>query len=267
MTLELSSVSWESFNISGFFVENFRILTAGNLVNTQGVVEILERYGKKTATEGVLCSKNAPRRQNKYTNLTKQNPARLWPSSSQADRSGSFKEVDAMAGQRQPIDLIVAKGKKHISKADIEARRASEVQPCVDQIEAPAYLTAAQKKRFDTLAGQLQKIKIMGETDTETLARYITAQELYEQAVKDLRAVQKQRPKDAELEQVVAWADMLDRLDKRLDRYFKQAHTAATALGLTISSRCKLQVPVAPEDDKPKNKFARFGKAAGGGSL
>lgn len=170
-----------------------------------------------------------------------------------------------MAGQRQPIELIVANGKKHISKADIEARRKSEVQPCTDLIEAPAYLTAGQRKRFDTLAAQLVKIKIMGETDTETLARYVTAQELYEQAVKDLRAIRKQQPKGADVDAsaLAEWAGLLDKLDKRLDRYFKQAHTAASALGLTISSRCKLVVPV-KEDDKPKNKFARFGRASGG---
>lgn len=172
-----------------------------------------------------------------------------------------------MAGQRQPIELIVANGKKHISKADIEARRASEVQPCVDHIEAPAYLTAAQKKRFNVLAEQLQKLKIMGETDVETLARYVTAQELYERAVKDLRAAQKLRPKESELVDVVAWAAILDKFDKRVDRYFKQAHTAAAALGLSISSRCKLVVPTKAEDDKPKNKFARFGRAAGGDEI
>lgn len=172
-----------------------------------------------------------------------------------------------MAGPRQPIELIVANGKKHISKADIEARRESEVQPCTDNIEAPAYLTAAQKKRFDKLAEQLEKIKIMGETDVETLARYVTAQELYEQAVKDLRAARKHTPKGDDPGQLVVWASMLDKLDKRVDRYFKQAQTAASALGLTISSRCKLVLPKTGEPDKPQNKFARFGRAAGGGEL
>lgn len=160
---------------------------------------------------------------------------------------------------RQPIDLVIANGRKNLTKAEIEERRSSEVQPCTDDIAAPSFLTASQKKRFDKIAGQLQKIKIMGETDVEVLARYVTAQEHYEQAVKDLRAVQKQRPKgdDATVETLIAWADMLEKLDKRLERYFKQAQTAASALGLTISSRCKLQVPVKEEQVKT-NKFAAF---------
>ena len=112
-------------------------------------------------------------------------------------------------------------------------------------------------KRFDLLAGQLVKIKIMGETDCEALARYITAQELYEQTVKDLRAVQKDKPKDPSVESLMVWASLLEKLDKRQDRYFKQAQTAARDLGLTIGSRCKLQVPV--KEEAPKvNKFAQF---------
>ena len=164
-----------------------------------------------------------------------------------------------MARPREPIELVIAKGKKNLTKAEIEERRSSELQPCTDDIVAPSFLTAKQKREFDRLSGQLKKLKIMGETDCDTLARYITAQELYTQAIKDLRTVQKQKPKgdEATVEQLVAWAEMLDRLDKRTERYFKQASTAARDLGLTISSRCKLVVPVKEEAVKI-NKFSAF---------
>ncbi|MBR5862260.1 MAG: phage terminase small subunit P27 family [Bacteroidales bacterium] len=162
-----------------------------------------------------------------------------------------------MARPREPIALIQAKGKKNLTKAEIAERQASEVQPCTDDIVAPSYLTGAQKKRFNKLAGQLVKIKIMGETDCEALARYVSAQELYEQAVKDLRAAQKDKPQDQSLEGLLAWANLLETLDKRQDRYFKQAQTAARDLGLTIGSRCKLQVPIKEEAPK-QNKFAQF---------
>lgn len=168
-----------------------------------------------------------------------------------------------MAGQRQPIELVMAKNRKHLTKDEIAERTARELKPCTDEITAPSYLTKKQKDAFYKIAEQLQKLKIMGETDCDTLARYITAQDLYEQAVKDLRAVQKQRPKDADTLALIKWATMLEQLDKRQERYFKQAHTAAAALGLTISSRCRLVAPVVEE--KPKeNKFTKFGKAAAG---
>jgi P27 family predicted phage terminase small subunit len=161
--------------------------------------------------------------------------------------------------------LNLANGGKNWTKEEIQQRLDSEVQPVTDGIAAPSSLTAKQKKEFERIAGQLQKLKIMGETDCDTLGRYVVAQDLYTQAVKDLRAVQKQRPKgaDADVESLVTWAAMLEQLDKRVERYFKQANTAASALGLTISSRCKLVVPV--KEEAPKvNKFKQFEKAGNG---
>lgn len=162
-----------------------------------------------------------------------------------------------MARPREPINLIVAKGKSNFGKDYVEARRASEVQPRTEGIEPPTYLTAAQKKHFVKLAGQLQKIRIMGETDCDTLARYVIAETQYQAATKDVRDAQKKRPKDAAPEELMVWAAMMEKLDKRQDRFFKQASTMARDLGLTISSRCKLQVPV-KEEEKPVNKFAKF---------
>ena len=114
-----------------------------------------------------------------------------------------------MARPREPIALIVAKGKKNLTKDEISERLATEPQPATDEIEAPDYLTAAQKKHFDKLAGQLEKICIMGETDCDTLARYVVAESMYEQAVKDTRAAHKQRPKSPTPDMLIAWADMM----------------------------------------------------------
>lgn len=166
-----------------------------------------------------------------------------------------------MGRPREPIELIIQKGKKNLTKAEIEERRASEVAPCTDGIAAPAYLTPAQKVRFNVLAGQLQKINIMGETDVDTLARYVAAQSLYEQLTKELRALVRTPPKK-EAEDYYArlgiWSKVQEDLAKQQDRFFKQAHTCASALGLTISSRCKLEVPV--KEEAPRvNKFSKFG--------
>lgn len=175
-----------------------------------------------------------------------------------------------MAGQRQPTALILAKGTKHFTKDEIKERMDTEVQPCTDDITAPSYLTASQKKRFDKIAGQLQKIKVFGETDVEALARYIVVQENYERVVKDLRTVERQRPKGdaATLEAMLMWTEMVEKLDKRLERYVKQARSLASDLGLTITSRVKLVVPVREEQPKV-NKFAAFStnKRDGGESV
>lgn len=171
-----------------------------------------------------------------------------------------------MAGPRQPIELILAKGKKHLGKDEIAKRRAQEIQPCTDNLTAPKYLTGQQKKRFNQLAAQLDKLKIMGETDTDTLARYVTAQCQYEATTKDLRELDKKKlDPDAEdyYWQLEQRTGIQAELAKLQDRYFKQAQTAAAALGLTISSRCKLIAPA--KEEAPKvNKFEKFSKVGGG---
>lgn len=172
-----------------------------------------------------------------------------------------------MARPKEPIDLKIAKGKSHLTKAEIAAERAAEVVPATDDITAPRFLTATQRKHFDRLAGQLLKIKILGETDVEALARYVQAQTQYEQATKELRTLMKKRP-DEEAEDYYTlldlWYTAQDTASRLQDRYFKQAQAAARDLGLTISSRCKLQVPV--KDEEPKvNKFGKFAVMEGGG--
>lgn len=169
-----------------------------------------------------------------------------------------------MPRQKEPAAVLAAKGKTHISKADLEERMDGEVKPCVDGIAPPEYLHADEKKRFIKIAEQLQKLNIMGETDNDTLARYITAQRLYEETVSQMRKHSKTAPEKTDEnyhERYSLWLGAEDSLARMLDRYFRQAHTAASALGLTITSRCKLQVPVTEEAPKV-NKFARFGDKA-----
>lgn len=176
-----------------------------------------------------------------------------------------------MGRPREPINLVIAKGKKHLGESEIAQRLASEVKPATDDIRPPAYLSAAQKKHFNKLAEQLDKIKIMGETDCDTLGRYVTAESMYQNTVKELRKLQKERPERDELgesyyDALETWCRLMDSTEKRLDRFYKQVAALARDLGLTISARCKLVVPQAKEEEKPKGgKFAAFtaGRAAG----
>jgi len=154
-----------------------------------------------------------------------------------------------MSKRREPIDLIIAKGNKNLTKAEIQERRDSEVKPIAENIIAPSYLTKKQRDEFNRIADQLKKLKIMGETDVDALARYIVANDFYINAVKQLRKTEvKNDPYKFE-----AWA-------KIQERYFKQCRSSANDLGLSISSRCKLVVPATKEPPKKTNKFSKFEK-------
>lgn len=173
-----------------------------------------------------------------------------------------------MGRPRQPIAVLQATGRGHRTKAEIEDRQRTEVAGIPDDIVPPSYLTAPQKKHFTRLAGQLEKLKILGETDCEALARYVIAEDAYEDAVRDLRKVEKDRPTREEceaegksyLEELETYMKMYDSIARRQDRMCDQASMLARDLGLTIQSRCKI---VVPKSEEPKvNKFAVLQKEA-----
>lgn len=154
-----------------------------------------------------------------------------------------------MAGQRLPLEVVQARGSKHLTKAEIQERREREIKPITDNIIAPDYLTQKQKEEFYRIADQLKKLNILGETDVDALGRYITAKAMYENAVKQMRRSEvKNNP------------ILFDKWLKVQDKLFKQCRASANDLGLSISSRCKLVVPEAKTETPKENKFKRFEK-------
>lgn len=149
-----------------------------------------------------------------------------------------------MARPRQPTDLLLLKGTKHLTKAEIEKRKSSEVKAPADKVEAPSYLPKNLQEEFNRIAAELINIEIMSNLDIEALARFVVAEYQYQKVVK--KAI-KMSPENQKYMETLIMQEKL----------FKMARTAASDLGLTISSRCKLVVPK-KEDKKPENKFAKF---------
>ena len=159
-----------------------------------------------------------------------------------------------MGRNKQPIALVVANGKKHLTKEEIKERQASEVQAPSDNIVAPSYLTKKQKEKFNYYAKQLHDLKIISNLDVESLAKIITVEEMYESITRKLRS--KEVKNDFEL---------FEKYTRLQERYIKLYRALASDLGLTISSRCKLTVPQAPKPSNPtapKSKFEKFRSGA-----
>ena len=154
-----------------------------------------------------------------------------------------------MAGQRIPLEVVQARGSKHLTKAEIQERQEREIKPITDNIIAPDYLTKKQKEEFYRISDQLKKLKIMGETDVDALSRYISSKDMYENAVKQMR--KKEIKNDPFLFE--KWLKIQDKL-------FKQCRASANDLGLSISSRCKLVVPTTNTETPKENKFKKFEK-------
>ena len=177
-----------------------------------------------------------------------------------------------MAGQRQPIALVEMKGKKHLTKAEIEARKNSEVVAPNDKVKPPSYLTQDQKKRFRKLAKELLEIKLIANVDCDALARLLIAQEQYIEITEQIRNTPlmedvpvyetRENPDTEEKERVqVGTRQVVNGERERLmiiqDRCMKQCRQGASDFGMTVSSRCRLVVPK-PQQQKPENKFAKY---------
>ena len=177
-----------------------------------------------------------------------------------------------MAGQRQPTDLVVMNGRKHLTKAEIEERKNAEVTAPCDKVRPPSYLTPEQKKQFRKIAKELLEIKLISNLDCDALARLLIAQTQYIEITEQIRDTPlmedvpvyetRENPDTGEKERVqVGTRQVVNGERERLmiiqDRCMKQCRQGASDFGLTVSSRCRLVVPK-PQQQKPENKFAKY---------
>lgn len=163
-----------------------------------------------------------------------------------------------MAGRpKEPISLVMAKGKKHLTKEEIEQRQKSEIKVNYTNIEVPEYLSEEEKEKFTEISKILLDIGIMTELDEDCLAHYLISNTNYIQYTKKIRELNK-KMLTAKRNDIKAKVESeIDLYLVYQDRALKQCRACASDLGLSISSRCKLVMP--PSKDPPKeNKFAKF---------
>lgn len=178
-----------------------------------------------------------------------------------------------MAGQRQPLEVLQGKGRKHLTKAEIENRKKTEVKAKSDNVKPPTYLGAKQKKRFTEIANELLDLDVMANIDCDALARLIIVEDEFiainkalkktplmincriELSVKDEYG----EPVFKEVEEKVVNPEY-NQLQIMRGRVFKECRQGAADFGLTVSSRCRLVVARSSEPPK-ENKFMKYAKA------
>ena len=144
-----------------------------------------------------------------------------------------------MARPREPIDLIKAKGKKHLTEAEYEERKSQELEVPFVAITPPDYIKGEkQLEKFNYYANMLLKLNIFTELDVDCLARYIMGEQLYLQYTSLLIKLIKSQD-----------FDQMGKIQGLQDKAFRQCQQCARDLGLTISARCKLVVPAPSDDD------------------
>ena len=157
-----------------------------------------------------------------------------------------------MAGKRQPTDVVIANGKKHLSRAEEAKRRSGEVKaPTAKTAKPPKWLPENLKKDFRAIGKKLIAIGLYSDLDADTLGRYLVARHQWLIATAETEKALVQRDQET--------ADAWGRIQ---ERYFKQARNTAADMGLTITSRCRLVVPEGTqktEDDNPMLQLIQGG--------
>ena len=138
-----------------------------------------------------------------------------------------------MAGKRQPTDIVKANGRKHLSQAEEDARRDREVHvPSPEQAVPPRWLGKKFHKEFQEIGEILRTAGLYTELDRDVLGQFLVARERWVRA--DKLASAAIRKKDEKLAR--EWTGVQG-------SYFIQCRQCAEAMGLSITSRCRLVVP------------------------
>ncbi len=146
-----------------------------------------------------------------------------------------------MARPKQPIALVKAKGKKHLTKAETEERQKQELKANADKcLIPPKFLNKELKIKYKKIAQELKDLEIMSNLDVNGLGFYLINEQKYEEI-------------STKILDVEVGSEEFDMLLRQQERLFKILRASASDMGLTISSRCKLVVPKVEE--KPTNAF------------
>lgn len=173
--------------------------------------------------------------------------------------------------RKEPVDLLLIKGKSnHLTKAEIEERRAAELVAPTDNIKYPRYLPKDLRRDYKYYSEILCKLGIFSNLDVDTLARYLMQRKEYLK-VSDLMSdmspleVEKRKVLDedgdftGEYRDVQVKNEAYDSLRIHQSTFYTQCRQAASDLGLTVSSRLKLVIPKVPEKGEVSEFEQRFG--------
>lgn len=169
-----------------------------------------------------------------------------------------------MAGRnKQPLQVILGNGRsKHLTKDEIKKRQNHEekMRGSTENIVAPSYLTAVQKKEFVELSEKLVALDIFSELDVDSLARYLDSKYQYLQLVKDMRKMKPtETVEQSNGKKITIANEDYPKLARVKNTLFNECRSAAADLGLTITSRLKLVIPSPSTVEGKSEAQKRFG--------
>lgn len=140
-----------------------------------------------------------------------------------------------MGRRARPVELLVLKGRKHLTKAEIQGRRQAEaaLRPASAKLKPPEWLDKAARKEWRRVVKLLEGTGLLTDADVNTLAAYCDAAARYAEAAERVAR-----------EGLVLTNSKGDPIQNPAvivaERYLRIMARAATALGLDPTSRAAL---------------------------
>ncbi|WP_409346751.1 terminase [Paenibacillus sp. MBLB4367] len=196
-----------------------------------------------------------------------------------------------MGRRAQPIDLLAAGGKKHLTKAEIHERKQSEIKlgkSELDKLKPPLFVkndTVAfgywkqHIKEYKSAADQ--GIDLMTTSDVGMLAIYCKTYAEYERLLNAYQRIDSIAKNSGPVEQYMDDSEVFDEQVKRqlmnlvsIDGILRIESAINKKMDMLLKMQDRLflnplakvkNVPKPKKDDKPVSKFAKFGGGAHGG--
>lgn len=149
-----------------------------------------------------------------------------------------------MGRPKKPVNVLLNEGKTHMTKAQIKKRKEEEalMQCNADNIECPDWITnETAKKEYNKLSTNLKELGIITNLDVNMLASYCIAYANY------IRVTNTMADQPLLLEQTnkAGFTNIIENPLIRIQlKYSDEMKKIASQMGLSISSRMQLVVPV-----------------------
>lgn len=154
-----------------------------------------------------------------------------------------------MGRRKQPINVLVDKGKKHLTKKEIEQRKNEEIQTFSDNMNIPLFLPAQYHEEFNFYLEELKRLEIISNLDMNLLASYVITKNIYEALTLKLNDCM-----------FLGQFEDIKEITTQQDKIFKQFISLSRELGFTISGRLKFTVKKDETETENKTPTEEFFK-------
>lgn len=141
-----------------------------------------------------------------------------------------------MPGKRQPTEVVEANGRRHLDRGGEDTRRDREVHvPPPDEAAPPRWLPKRLHREYREIGEILRSAGLYAELDRDVLGQYFLSPG---SLAAGGQAGRGSHPGPGMRNLAREWTGVQG-------TYFKQARQCAEAMGLSVTSRCRIVVPAA----------------------